>query len=468
MPWPIAHSPPMPSPCTTRPAKNAPADGRQPADERPERIDQHRPGQHAPLAEPIGQRARHQPADARGAQPRAQQPPLGRVRQMEIAGDASPSGTRAGPGRRSRRSSPGRRRRRSRPETAGRRHGHLSRTPRLSCTSRRRSKCGQISYIYYDRASMPLQLARRSPSRPASARCCSSSPSSSGSAALGCCATSAPRAPRTRRLPAPIAAAAPRWPRGRPRGRGRRVRGAGAARRRPPLRHRRQHARALGVPARCRTGSVAPASARPGDVLFFDTRATDATPTATTRPTTPASSRASSPTGASSSSRRAAAMFGAASSIPSTRRCDATRAARSRTASCAPSPSTIRPTRATSPARCSAASPAPTERLSVRAANLVVGASPTKLAPRTGARRDSRGDRAGATVAHQRAQEVRMIPAATPHVPIAPRWRRRFPARSAGSPSRPRRPCSTPATPAASKRRRWCRRRRSGRRSRRS
>ena len=137
-----------------------------------------------------------------------------------------------------------------------------------------------------------------------------------------------------------------RRPRARPtrEGRGRRVRRALAAR----------HAGCTSAPtaARARCGSTcasrtAPSRrrrARPGDVLFFDTRADRrAIPIATTSPITPASSRASSPTAASSSSRRAAARCGAASSIRCIRPCGATTAARSRTASCARSSSPIRP-----------------------------------------------------------------------------------------------------------------------------
>jgi hypothetical protein len=116
-----------------------------------------------------------------------------------------------------------------------------------------------------------------------------------GLCSLGGCATSAPRAPRTRRLPAPIAAAssqvAPAASRSHRVGeRGPREPVAGKvddegaafvarALRDGGLRFGTDGStRALWAYLRASHGTVAPASARAGDVLFFDTRATDAVP----------------------------------------------------------------------------------------------------------------------------------------------------------------------------------------------
>jgi hypothetical protein len=100
-----------------------------------------------------------------------------------------------------------------------------------------------------------------------------------GLCGLGGCATSAPRAARTRRLPAPVIAAA--HDRAAPAA-GRPDEGAAFVAR--ALRDGGRHfgtdgsTRALWQYLRVSHGTIAPERARAGDVLFFDTRATDRDP----------------------------------------------------------------------------------------------------------------------------------------------------------------------------------------------
>jgi hypothetical protein len=98
------------------------------------------------------------------------------------------------------------------------------------------------------------------------------------------CATSPPRAPRTRRLPAPVIAATHTETAPAPRATTKRTADEGAELVERSLRDRGLRfatdgsTRALWEYLRLAHRTVAPAAARAGDVLFFDTRATDTDP----------------------------------------------------------------------------------------------------------------------------------------------------------------------------------------------
>jgi len=125
---------------------------------------------------------------------------------------------------------------------------------------------------------MPLSLPGDRPSRPRLFEVLLAVVVIVGLCSLGGCATSAPRAPRTRRLPAPIAAGSHQVApaQGRP--------DEGAAFVARALRDGGLRfgtdgsTRALWEYLRSSHRTVAPAGARAGDVLFFDTRATDTVP----------------------------------------------------------------------------------------------------------------------------------------------------------------------------------------------
>ena len=102
---------------------------------------------------------------------------------------------------------------------------------------------------------------------------------------------------------------------GRPRARrhrGRRLRRAGAARCWLSLRHRRQHARPVGVPSACRTAWSTPPRRTLGTSSSSTRAASRRSPSV---PTGPESSRAWPPTAASPSWRRGTGASAAASSI---------------------------------------------------------------------------------------------------------------------------------------------------------